>query len=158
MVAQALTWLDVQAEDVILDLFCGLGNFSLPLAKRAQQVVGVEGVQAMVDRASDNAKRNQLTNAQFYQLDLNSNWQHQGWHQHPFNKILLDPARAGAFAACQQLVNLTADTILYVSCEPKSLARDAKVFTEQGYQVKKIGLIDMFSQTKHVETMVLFER
>ncbi|WP_448551538.1 23S rRNA (uracil(1939)-C(5))-methyltransferase RlmD [Thalassotalea montiporae] len=158
MVKQALSWLELDSADVVLDLFCGLGNFSLPMAKQVAKVVGVEGVQTMVDSASANAARNQITNAAFYQLDLNSDWQNQAWQAHQFNKVLLDPARAGALEACEQLATIEANCILYVSCDPRTLARDAKVLSEQGYQVKKIGLIDMFNHTKHVETMVLFER
>ncbi|REL30542.1 23S rRNA (uracil(1939)-C(5))-methyltransferase RlmD [Thalassotalea euphylliae] len=158
MVKQALNWLELAADDVVLDLFCGLGNFSLPMAKQVAKVVGVEGVQAMVDSAAANAGRNQITNAAFYQLDLNSDWQDQAWQAHQFNKVLLDPARAGALEACEQLATIEAKCILYVSCDPQTLARDAKVLSEQSYQVKKIGLIDMFNHTKHVETMVLFER
>ena len=158
MVKQALDWLDLHSDDVILDLFCGLGNFSLPIAKQVRQVVGVEGVQAMVDSAIANAENNQISNAAFYQLNLNSDWQNQAWQNYQFNKVLLDPARAGALEACHQIATIGANSILYVSCDPQTLARDAKVLNEQGYQVKKIGLIDMFNHTKHVETMVLFER
>ncbi|REL25767.1 23S rRNA (uracil(1939)-C(5))-methyltransferase RlmD [Thalassotalea euphylliae] len=158
MVQQAMTWLALTPDDVVLDLFCGLGNFSLPIAKHVKQVVGVEGVQAMVDSASANAARNQINNAAFHQLDLNSDWHNQTWQSTGFNKVLLDPARAGALEACQQLAAMHAELLLYVSCDPQTLARDAKVIVEHGYQLKKIGLIDMFNHTKHVETMVLFER
>ncbi|NMP29957.1 23S rRNA (uracil(1939)-C(5))-methyltransferase RlmD [Thalassotalea sp. M1531] len=158
MIKQAIEWLTLTEDDTVLDLFCGLGNFSLPMAQHAKHVVGVEGVEAMVQSAGENAAHNGITNAQFYQLDLNSNWQNQAWSNVPFNKVLLDPARAGAFEACQQLLQFSPEKILYVSCEPASLARDAKALVSAGYQIKKIGLIDMFSQTKHVETMVLFAK
>lgn len=156
MVKQALTWLQLQQEDTVLDLFCGLGNFSLPIAQRVKSVVGVEGVQTMVTRASDNAKRNGLSNCQFYQADLNSNWQNQSWANQSFNKVLLDPARAGAYQALEQLVKLKVKNLLYVSCDPASLAKDAKLLTDHGYKIEKIAIMDMFSQTKHVETMVVF--
>lgn len=158
MVAQAIDWLSLEEGEQVLDLFCGIGNFSLPIAEQVSNVIGVEGVDTMVVQASENAASNALDNARFYQIDLNSDWQHQPWRQHKFDKVLLDPARAGAEQACQQVLSLDAEKILYVSCEPSTLARDAKILIDGGYQLKKVGLIDMFSQTKHVETMVLFER
>ncbi len=160
MVAQALQWLELEPTDSVLDLFCGLGNFSLPIAKQVSQVVGVEGVQAMVDKATNNAQLNGVDNCQFFQADLNSQWinnSNQHWHQHHFNKILLDPARAGAEQAVQQLTTIKAEKILYVSCDPTTLARDSAILIQQGYAIKKIALMDMFSQTKHIETMVVFE-
>ena len=165
MVLQALAWLAPQATDNILDLFCGLGNFSLALAQSSRQVIGVEGVQTMVDKASQNAQLNGVSNCQFFQADLNSNWQEQAWfcenqssQEAKPNKVLLDPARAGAEQAVAQIVKLAVDKILYVSCEPSTLARDIQHLLTHGYKISKISLIDMFSHTKHVETMVLFER
>ena len=158
MVEQALDWLSPQKNDTILDLFCGLGNFSLPLAQQAKQVIGVEGVQSMVDKASANAKCNHIDNCHFYQADLNSEWLSNTWAQHEFSKVLLDPARAGAEFAVKQVAELNITTILYVSCDPTTLARDCQILISKGYKIERIGLIDMFSQTKHVETMVLFSR
>lgn len=164
MVEQALTWLSLSKEDHVLDLFCGLGNFSLPIAKQVTSVIGVEGVEAMVNKAMNNAEFNKVANCQFYQADLNSEWNNvnnptkNSWHQQSFNKILLDPARAGAEEAVQQLAKFKAEKIVYISCEPSSLARDAAILIKQGYKIKKITLMDMFSQTKHIETMVLFEQ
>lgn len=166
MVSQAIAWLAPKSSDTILDLFCGLGNFSLALARSCKQVIGVEGVQAMVDKASQNAQINSIDNCQFFQADLNSNWQEQTWftsnklaaEQTKLNKVLLDPARAGAEQAVTQLVHLPVTEILYVSCEPTTLARDSQYLLAHGYKISKISLIDMFSHTKHVETMVLFER
>jgi 23S rRNA (uracil1939-C5)-methyltransferase len=156
MIAQALSWLALTKNDRVLDLFCGLGNFSLPMAKIAQQVVGVEGVSSMVTRAQVNASKNAVDNCQFFQADLNSDWQTQSWAQQKYTKVLLDPARAGAYQAITQLVKFKVDTILYVSCDPSSLAKDSKLLIEHGYEIKKIAIMDMFSQTKHVETMVMF--
>lgn len=158
MIEQALAWLIPEPEDQVLDLFCGLGNFSLPLAKKVAKVVGVEGVQLMVDKAQANAKSNGIDNCQFYQADLNSQWLSSDWAKNNFTKVLLDPARAGAEHAVEQISQLNISTILYVSCDPTTLARDSQILLEKGYTVVKIGLIDMFSQTKHVETMVLFQR
>ena len=156
MVQQALTWLALNNDDTVLDLFCGLGNFSLPIAQRVKSVVGIEGVQSMVVKAEHNAKTNQLENCQFYQADLNSDWQHQPWAQQRYTKVLLDPARAGAYEALTQVVKFHIEKILYVSCDPASLARDAKLLLAHGYKIEKIAIVDMFSQTKHVETMVMF--
>lgn len=158
MIEQALDWLTPEPTDQILDLFCGLGNFSLPLAKKVANVVGVEGVQVMVDKAVANAKTNQINNCQFYQADLNSQWLSNSWAQNSFTKVLLDPARAGAEHAVEQVSKLSIPTILYVSCEPTTLARDSQILLGKGYRIVKIGLVDMFSQTKHVETMILFQR
>ncbi|SEK72211.1 23S rRNA m(5)U-1939 methyltransferase [Colwellia chukchiensis] len=156
MVAQAQAWLALKPQDRVLDLFSGLGNFSLPIAQQVQAVVGIEGVPAMVAKAQNNAKRNGIDNCQFYQADLNSDWHAQPWVTVKYTKALLDPARAGAYQAIRQLLLLNIKSILYVSCDPATLARDAKLLLSHGYKVEKIALIDMFSQTKHVETMVMF--
>lgn len=158
MVEQALAWLMLEPDDQVLDLFCGLGNFSLPMAKKVAKVVGVEGVQAMVDKAVANAKNNGIENCEFYQADLNNQWLASNWARINFTKVLLDPARAGAEQAVEQVSQLNIATILYVSCDPTTLARDSKILLDKGYKIVKVGLIDMFSQTKHVETMVLFQR
>ena len=158
MVAQAIAWLSPNSDDRVLDLFCGLGNFSLAIASKVDEVVGVEGINEMVQQASENAVSNNIANCHFYQANLNDDWQQQAFAQGHFSTIILDPARAGALQACQQLVKFNAKKILYVSCEPKTLAADAAFLTQQGYKIEKIQLIDMFSQTKHVETMVLFHR
>ena len=158
MVDQAIEWLALEPQDNVLDLFCGLGNFSLPIAKRAAKVIGVEGVDKMVAQAQKNAQNNKLTNCQFYQADLNSDWQSYPWARQTYNKVLIDPARAGAFKAVEQLVKLNISQLLYVSCDPSTLAKDSALLLSHGYNIEKIALIDMFSQTKHIETMVLFVR
>jgi len=159
MINQAMTWLKLLPTDNVLDLFCGLGNFSLALAKQTKSVIGVEGVQVMVDKASQNAHVNDIDNCQFYQADLNSDWLLQPWaNGQAFDKVLLDPARAGAEHAVGQIAILKIPTVLYVSCDPATLARDSAVLVSKGYKLDKISLMDMFSQTKHVEIMVLFTR
>ncbi|PKG83441.1 23S rRNA (uracil(1939)-C(5))-methyltransferase RlmD [Colwellia sp. 75C3] len=159
MISQALAWLNVLPSDNVLDLFCGLGNFSLALAKLAKGVVGVEGVQVMVDKATHNAQTNGFDNCQFYQQDLNSNWLLESWAKaQVFDKVLLDPARAGAEEAMHQIAKLKIPSILYVSCDPATLARDSAILVSKGYKLEKISIMDMFAQTKHVETMVLFTR
>lgn len=156
MVEQALEWLDVQKDDRVLDLFCGLGNFSLPLAKLADKVVGIEGVDEMVEIAKSNALHNKITNVEFYQANLEQEFVGEIWAQQQFNKVLLDPARAGAVGIVDQLASLGAERVVYVSCNPATLARDSQSLLEQGYQLKKLGMLDMFPHTSHLESMALF--
>ena len=159
MVAQALNWLALTEDDVVLDLFCGLGNFTLPIAKKAARVVGVEGIQKMVDRASDNAALNNLSNTSFYQADLSAaDVAKQEWATQSFNKVLLDPARAGAFDCMPFIAKLKPSHIVYVSCDPVTLARDSQLLLENGYKLDKLGLLDMFPQTGHMESMARFVR
>lgn len=157
MVKQALTWLALTKQDKVLDLFCGLGNFTLPIARQVESVVGVEGVQEMVDRATHNAQANLISNADFYQADLSAeHLSKQPWANESFNKVLLDPARAGAFEAMSFIIALKPSHILYVSCDPVTLARDSELLLNKGYQLDKLGLLDMFPQTGHMESMALF--
>lgn len=157
MIAQALDWLAPQAGERVLDLFCGLGNFALPLAQRVAEVVAVEGVATMVARAQQNARSNGLDNLHFYQADL-SNPLDGAWMQKGFSAVLLDPPRDGAFAVVKQIAALGAERVLYVSCNPATLARDTAELLRQGYRLKRAGILDMFPQTAHVEAMALFER
>ena len=157
MIAQALAWLAPQAGERVLDLFCGLGNFALPLAQRVAEVVAVEGVATMVARAQQNARSNGLENLHFYQADL-SNPLDGAWMQKGFSAVLLDPPRDGAFAVVKQIAALGAERVLYVSCNPATLARDTAELLKQGYRLKRAGILDMFPQTAHVEAMALFER
>ncbi len=159
MVAQALNWLALTKDDVVLDLFCGLGNFTLPIAKKVASVVGIEGIQKMVDRATENAAINNLHNATFYQADLSADdVDKQVWATQQFNKVLLDPARAGAFDCMKFITSLKPSHIVYVSCDPVTLARDSQLLLENGYKLDKLGLLDMFPQTRHMESMALFVR
>jgi len=158
MIKQAINWLDLVSDDVVLDLFCGLGNFTLPIAQQVKQVVGVEGVSNMVERAQQNAESNNVYNADFFQADLNNLWLESRWIKKAYTKAILDPARAGALIAIEQLILLKINTILYISCDPVTLAVDSKKLIDAGYKITKIGLIDMFTHTKHSETMILFSR
>ncbi|WP_323614544.1 23S rRNA (uracil(1939)-C(5))-methyltransferase RlmD [Pseudomonas putida] len=157
MIEQALAWLAPQADERVLDLFCGLGNFALPLARQAREVVAVEGVQAMVDRAAANARDNNVHNARFFQADLSQPLAGAGWAAEGFSAVLLDPPRDGAFEVVQGIARLRAKRLVYVSCNPATLARDAQVLVGQGYRLKRAGILDMFPQTAHVEAMALFE-
>ncbi|MGX9461929.1 23S rRNA (uracil(1939)-C(5))-methyltransferase RlmD [Shewanella sp. A14] len=156
MVDQAVEWLEPQAGERILDLFCGVGNFSLPLALKAADVIGVEGVPEMVQQAKQNAVDNQLGNVTFYHADLSADLSTQTWLG-KIDKLLLDPARAGAFESLQWLQKMQPKKVVYVSCNPASLARDSSVLLANGYRIAKVGLVDMFPQTHHIEAMVLFE-
>jgi len=159
MVAQAIDWLALTASDRVLDLFCGLGNFSLPIAKLTEQVVAVEGVQKMVDRGTDNALQAGLSNVQFYQADLSDlNSLQADWAQGSYQKVLLDPARAGAAECMSFIINKQPTHIVYVSCDPVTLARDSEQLLNGGYQLSKLSLIDMFPQTAHMESMALFTK
>ncbi|MDA7086076.1 23S rRNA (uracil(1939)-C(5))-methyltransferase RlmD [Pseudomonas sp. SA3-5] len=158
MVAQALDWLAPQADERVLDLFCGLGNFALPLARQAREVVAVEGVQAMVERAAQNAASNGLDNLHFFQADLANSLVESGWAQGGFAAVLLDPPRDGALQVVRQIGSLGAKRLVYVSCNPTTLARDTAELLAQGYRLEKAGILDMFPQTAHVEAMALFVR
>lgn len=157
MVATALAWLDVQAHERVLDLFCGMGNFTLPLATRAASVVGVEGVPSLVAKAQENAQQNGLHNVTFFHENLEDDVTTQPWARQGFDKILLDPARAGAAGVMQYVVKLAAKKVVYVSCNPATLARDSEALLNAGYQIQRLAMLDMFPHTGHLESMVLFE-
>ncbi|MCL4138417.1 UNVERIFIED_CONTAM: hypothetical protein GTU68_056984 [Idotea baltica] len=158
MIQQAITLLELKDTDRVLDLFCGLGNFSLPLAKRCNEVVGVEGDAALVRHAQSNARLNNVTNAVFEQADLTQTaLKDYAWTKDGFNKILLDPPRSGAFEVLPQLAELGAQRIVYVSCNPATLARDAGELVHQlGYTLISAGIMDMFPHTSHVESIAVF--
>ncbi|SMQ98733.1 23S rRNA (uracil(1939)-C(5))-methyltransferase RlmD [Xanthomonas fragariae] len=159
MIAHALTLLDAKPDDRVLDLFCGLGNFTLPLARGVREVVGVEGDAGLVARAKENAQRNGLDNAQFYAADLTQDQRNAAWMRQGFDKLLLDPPRSGALEVLQQLPLKKFERIVYVSCHPGSLARDAGYLVNaQGFTLKAAGAMDMFPHTAHVESIAVFER
>ncbi|MFT3742380.1 MAG: 23S rRNA (uracil(1939)-C(5))-methyltransferase RlmD [Gammaproteobacteria bacterium] len=156
MVARAIALLEPTSQDRILDLFCGLGNFTLPLAKHCHQIIGVEGAENLVKQALYNAQANQIDNAQFYAADLNQDVAQQPWAQQGFDKILLDPPRTGAGPILQHIVPLRAHKILYVSCNPATLTRDSQLLIQAGYRLHTLCVMDMFPHTQHVESMALF--
>jgi len=159
MIDHALRLLDAQPQDRVLDLFCGLGNFTLPLARGVREVVGVEGDAGLVARARENAERNGLANAQFFAADLTQDQRQAAWMRQGFDKLLLDPPRSGAIDVLKQLPLKKFERIVYVSCHPGSLARDAGfLVNEQGFKLKAAGAMDMFPHTAHVESIALFER
>jgi len=159
MINQAMDLLDIQKEDVVLDLFCGLGNFTLPLAKRVKKIVGIEGEKTLVKRAVENAKLNSLDNVEFFEADLRKNHENSEWYKQDYSKIIIDPPRSGAWEILPLIASMGANTLLYVSCHPASLARDAdRLVNEFGFKMVKAGVMDMFPHTSHVESMALFVR
>jgi 23S rRNA (uracil1939-C5)-methyltransferase len=159
MIAHAIDLLEISEDDVVLDLFCGLGNFTLPLATKVKQMVGIEGDQALVDRAIHNAKLNQLDNVEFYEADLRRNHENSEWFKKDYTKVLIDPPRSGAWEVLPLIAQTKADTLLYVSCHPASLARDTdRLVNELGFKLVNAGVMDMFPHTSHVESIALFRR
>lgn len=160
MITKAIELLDLQESDRVLDLFCGLGNFTLPLARRVNSVIGVEGDKSLVAHAQRNAAINDLTNAEFELADLTvTQLKDYPWAQAGFTKVLLDPPRSGAFEVLGQIADLGAETIVYVSCNPATLARDAgELVNEYGYTLVQTGIMDMFPHTSHVESIALFKK
>ncbi len=159
MVTRVIEALNLSKKDNVLDLFCGLGNFTLAMATRAGHVVGVEGDQPLVNHAKENAKSNGLENVDFFVADLTKDVSDQAWAKQKFNKIMLDPSRAGASEVLHNLKHWNPEQIMYVSCNPSTLARDAGILVnELGYKLIKAGVMDMFPQTGHVESIALFEK
>jgi 23S rRNA (uracil1939-C5)-methyltransferase len=159
MVALALQLLEVNSQDVVLDLFCGIGNFTLPIAQQAAQVLGIEGEVALVERARDNARRNGVSNAEFMVANLFEEHKDSPFAKRQFIKVLLDPPRAGAREILPVIAHGGAQRVVYISCHPGSLARDAGILVhELGYTLKSAGVLDMFPHTAHVESVAVFER
>jgi 23S rRNA (uracil1939-C5)-methyltransferase len=157
MIDRALELMDLNPQDRVLDLFCGLGNFTLPMARAAATVVGVEGDDAMVERGRENALHNGVSNVEFYGADLTRDFDNQPWAKSGFNKILIDPPRSGALEIVTKMTVFKPERIVYVSCNPATLARDAGELKKQGYRLLKAGVMDMFPHTTHVESIALFE-
>lgn len=159
MIAQAMDWLAPQPEERALELFCGLGNFSLPLARRVAQVIAVEGEASLVARADANAQRNGIDNVNFHTADLFEDHKSAAWLSGDYDFALIDPPRAGAEEAVAWLADKGIRRILYVSCHPATLARDAGILVNNyGYRLARAGVMDMFPHTQHVESMALFTR
>jgi 23S rRNA (uracil1939-C5)-methyltransferase len=158
IIVQALELLQLNPADKVLDLFCGLGNFTLPIARHCHHVVGVEGSQEMVHRGEENAALNSITNAEFHAADLSKAIDDKSWARQSYDKIIIDPPRSGASEIIAQLARLGASKIVYVSCNPATLARDSAILLQSGYRLKSAGVMDMFPHTTHVESMAEFER
>jgi 23S rRNA (uracil1939-C5)-methyltransferase len=160
MVERAIAWLAPTANERVLDLFCGLGNFTLPLARSGAHVTAVEGESGLVARARANAARNGLSNVEFHVANLaDSTSLDSPWANKPYDKILLDPPRAGAREVLPLIARSGARMVLYISCHPGSLARDAELLVhEYGFKLDAAGVMDMFPHTAHVESVGLFRR
>lgn len=160
MILQAIKWLALSETDTVADLFCGLGNFSLALALKAQKVIGVEAEVKAIERAKHNAIQNQLTDkTQFYAanlFDTETLASDQPWVR-PVDAVVIDPPRSGAKEVCDSIERWSPKKILYVSCSPASFARDTAILlNEKNYELTHIGIMDMFPHTHHIETMALF--
>jgi 23S rRNA (uracil1939-C5)-methyltransferase len=184
MVKQAIALLAPKSHETVMDLYCGIGNFSLPLALHAKHVLAVEGVDDMVARASENAQYNQIENITFIAQDLsqpgllrasvNAYRQKQPVEissssavqvkqnskqtvkKGVIDALLLDPPRGGAKIVCENISELSPQRIVYVSCDSSTFARDAGLLADNGYRLSTLGVMDMFPQTSHVEIMALF--
>lgn len=159
MVSRAIELLQVTADHRVLDLFCGIGNFTLPLARKSKHVLGIEGEDRQVTRAGENATRNGIDNVEFRtgdlaELDGTDRWLSESW-----DRLLLDPARSGADGVIEHIGRFAPERIVYVSCHPGTLARDAGDLVRQhGYRLEAAGIIDMFPHTAHVESIAVFNK
>lgn len=159
MIDQALRLLAPGPADRVLDLYCGIGNFTLPLARHSRTVLGVEGAPAAVRRARQNAAAAGLPGVGIVEADLSGAGTEGAWTQEHHDLVLLDPPRTGAAELLRALAGVGARRIVYVSCHPGTLARDAGLLVrEYGYSLASAGVMDMFPQTSHVESMALFVR
>lgn len=156
-VSLAIELLELECEDQVLDLFCGLGNFTLPLSRHCREVIGVEGSVEMVNRAQENAAFNKITNVKFDTANLYALTGQEFWFADKFDKILLDPPRSGALEIIDWIGNSGAKKIVYISCNPATLARDAARLLTKGYKLNRAGVMDMFPHTAHVESIAEFE-
>lgn len=160
MIKQALELMDLNSDDEILELFCGIGNFTLPMARTAKTVVAVEGEKTLVERANENAERNGISNVEYHVANLMEDTTGLPWLRgKKYTKVLLDPPRSGAKECIDMIASLKPEKIVYVSCGPATLARDADMLINtHGYKLQTAGVIDMFPHTAHVESIALFVR
>jgi 23S rRNA (uracil1939-C5)-methyltransferase len=159
LVAAAVQLLDPQPADRVLDLYCGIGNFSLPLARRCGTVLGVEGDARLVDGARHNATLNGIDTVTFRRTDLGAVDGSDAWLDDGWDRVLLDPARNGAAEVVAAMVRIRPRRIVYVSCHPATLARDAGTLVHRGgYRLAAAGIVDMFPHTAHVESIAVFDK
>ncbi len=168
MVSQAVSLLQLQKTDQVLELFCGLGNFTFALAQKSQQVIAVEGCEKMVVRGNKNAALNQINNTEFHAADLTQDFTSKltdtstadspTWTQQSYDKLLLDPPRSGAQEILSMLPKWNPQRIVYISCNPATLARDSKIIIDKGYELQQAGIMDMFPHTQHVESIAVFTK
>lgn len=159
MVSRAVELLELKESDSVLDLFCGLGNFTLPIAKHAAHVTGVEGDFPMVERAKTIARNNGVENTSYHFCNLMGELQREKWLKQSYEKVLLDPPRLGAKEVIAHFGKISPSRIVYVSCHPGTLARDAgELVNTHGYRLLGVGVMDMFPHTAHVESIAVFEK
>jgi 23S rRNA (uracil1939-C5)-methyltransferase len=158
LITLLLDWAAVGREQRVLDLFCGVGNFSLPLARKASQVTGMDLQGSAIRSAKRNASLNMLDNVDFTKMDAAAGARFLAGQGEHFDLLLLDPPRTGCREVLPQVAALAPETIIYISCDPATLARDLGDLLALGYGIKKMRLFDMFPQTSHLETMVLLSR
>jgi len=139
----------------VLDLYAGAGNFTLPLAIRAGEVLGIEGSRTAIGDARFNAERNRIRNVNFIEGAVEEVL--KNWDRGKPDRMIVDPPRAGCKNAVDQIVRLEPEKIVYVSCEPATFTRDLRLFKERGYTLRRICLIDMFPQTYHMEVVGLLQ-
>jgi len=157
MVEAAIQHLEPGAGDSVLDLFCGLGNFTLPLGRRAARIIGVEGDPALVAKARANASANGVA-AEFFVANLFDPQGFGSWADKTYDLVLLDPPRAGALEIVERMPQWSPRRVVYISCHPGSLARDTGVLAARGFKLSGAGVMDMFPHTTHVESIAVFER
>lgn len=159
LVSLVVELMDAQPGESALDLFCGVGNFTLPMARRFQRVTAVEGDDGLVQRARDNAARHGLTHVDVHTCDLSGGLGGQSWWREGAHKVLLDPPRTGAREVVEALSPVKPRRIVYVSCNPATLARDARLLVhQQGYRLTQVAAVDMFPHTAHVEAVAVFDK
>ena len=159
LVMAALDYLNPEPTDRILDLFCGVGNFTLPVAAAANTVCGVEADSTLVERARSNADFNNIDNVTFVKQDLYAEALQAGWLEQEYDKVLMDPPRTGAIEMIKWMERLKPERVVYISCNPATLARDAEVLVHKlHYRLKVAGVVDMFPHTTHVESIAVFDR
>ncbi len=157
MVKRVVSLMDIQAADNVLDLYCGLGNFTLPMALKANQITGVEGAEPMVEKARHNAKLNNIENVNFISADLSAPLI-EALRTDSYDKVLLDPPRSGAQFVVEEMKMKNVRRLIYVSCNPATLARDAGILVrDKGFKLVRAGVMDMFPHTSHVESIAVFE-
>lgn len=159
MVSRAIELLQLEPGHRVLDLYCGIGNFSLPMARASAYVLGIEGEQRQVERARDNAARNGIDNCEFLSADLSKIDGSEAWLNQHWDRVLLDPARSGAAEVVSHMAKLNPQRIVYISCHPGTLARDAGVLVQSmDFNLEAAGIIDMFPHTAHVESIAVFDK
>ncbi len=156
MISEMVDLLALSGQEQVLDLFCGMGNFSLPLARRARRVVGVEDHEASIEYARHNASMNKIANVEFHAEDAALTMKRLG--AEGFDLVVLDPPRTGSYQVARELLNIMPQRVLYVSCDPATLSRDLKPLVHGGYRVLASRAFDLFPQTWHIESMTLLQR